>query len=97
VRPLKEFGDTALDELRVGEIAAWEASLPPRFRHDVMRAFRMVGEAAVEWGYVATNPAATGPNPAPAVLEREILTPAEVDGLALASPPSTSPASGERA
>jgi integrase len=82
VRPLREFGDTSLDELRVAEIAAWEASLPPRFRHDVMRAFRMVGKAAVEWGYVATNPAATGPNPAPAVLERDVLTPAEVDVLA---------------
>ena len=82
VRPLAEFGDTPLDELRVGEIAAWEASLPPRFRHDVMRAFSMVCKAAVDWGQLADNPAKTGPNPAPAVLEREILTPAEVDALA---------------
>jgi integrase len=82
VRPLREFGDTPLDELRVGEVAAWEASLPPRFRHDVMRAFRMLGKAAVEWGYLTRNPARTGANPAPAVIEREILTPAEVDALA---------------
>jgi integrase len=82
VRPLREFGDTPLDELRTAEIAAWEAALPARFRHDVMRAFRMLGKAAVEWGYLASNPAATGANPAPSVLEREILTPAEVDALA---------------
>ena len=42
VRPLAEFGDTPLTELRRGEVAAWDASLPPRFRHDVMRAFSMV-------------------------------------------------------
>jgi integrase len=82
VRPLAEFGDTPLAELRVGEIAAWEASLPPRFRHDVMRAFSMVCRAAVDWGHLQQNPAKTGPNPAPAVLEREILTPAELDALA---------------
>lgn len=88
VRPLKEFGDTPLDELRVGEIAAWEASLPPRFRHDVMRAIRMVGKAAVDWGYLASNPIATGPNPAPPVIERDVLTQAEVDALAAEmSPP----------
>ena len=60
VSPLEEFGDTPLDELRVGEIAAWEASLPPRFRHDVMRAIRMVGKAAVDWGYLASNPTRPG-------------------------------------
>jgi integrase len=80
--PLDEFGDTELGELRVGEIAAWEATLPPRFRHAIMRAFRQLCGAAVEWGYLAANPAKTGANPAPAVLEREILTPAEVDALA---------------
>jgi len=82
VRPLAEFGDTPLAELRVGEIAAWEASLPPRFRHDVMRAFSMICRAAVEWGQLEQNPAKTGPNPAPAVLEREVLTPTELDALA---------------
>ncbi len=66
----------------MGEIAAWEAGLPPRFRHSVMRALRQVCAAAVEWGYLATNPAKTGANPAPSVIEREILTPADVDALA---------------
>jgi integrase len=82
VRPLREFGDVALDEIRTGEVAVWEASLPPRFRNDVMRAVRMLGRAAVEWGYLSRNPFVTGANPAAAVLEREILTPAELDALA---------------
>jgi integrase len=82
VRPLDEFGSSPLDEIRTGEVAAWEAALPPRFRHDVMRALRMVGRAAVEWGYLGRNPFVTGANPAPPVIEREILTPAEVDALA---------------
>ena len=37
VRPLREFGDVPLNELRTGELAAWETTLPRRFRHDVMR------------------------------------------------------------
>ena len=82
VRPLREFGDLPLSEIRTGELAAWEAALPVRFRHDVMRAVRMVGKTAVEWGYVERNPFVTGANPAPSVIEREILTPAEVDALA---------------
>jgi integrase len=82
VRPLKEFGDVPLNEIRTGEVAAWEAALPVRFRHDIMRAVRMVGKTAVEWGYVDRNPFVTGANPAPTVIEREILTPAEVDALA---------------
>jgi hypothetical protein len=32
VRPLAEFGDVKLSDLRTGEIAAWETTLPPRFR-----------------------------------------------------------------
>lgn len=42
----------------------------------------MLGRAAVEWGYVERNPFVTGANPAPSVIEREILTPAQVDALA---------------
>lgn len=82
VRPLKEFGDEPLDEIRTGEVAVWEASLPPRFRRDVMRSLRMLGKAAQEWGYVERNPFVTGANPAPPVIEREVLTPAEADALA---------------
>jgi len=83
VRPLAEFGDVKLTELRAGEIAAWEASLPPRFRYAVVRALRQVLDAAVQWEYLARNPAkATGRNPAPVVVERIALEPAGVDRLA---------------
>ena len=81
-RARREFGDTKLTELRRGEVAAWEASLPPRFRHAIMRAFRQVCAAAVEWGYTTQNAALTGKNPAPPVLERDVLEPAEVEQLA---------------
>jgi integrase len=82
-RPLAEFGDVKLSELRTGELAAWEASLPPRFRYSVVRALRQVLDAAVAWEYLARNPAkATGRNPAPDIVEREALEPADVDKLA---------------
>lgn len=83
VRPLREFGDLQLPDIRTGELAAWEASLPPRFRHDVVRALRMVLDAAVAWEHLAKNPAkATGKNPSPPVVERPVLEPAEVERLA---------------
>ena len=79
-RPLAEFGDVQLSDLRTGEIAGWEATLPPRFRHDVVRALRQVLDAAVAWEYLARNPArATGKNVRPAVLERIALEPSDVD------------------
>jgi integrase len=83
VRPLAEFGDVSLGDLRTGEIAALEATLPPRFRYAVVRALRQVLDAAVAWDYLARNPAkATGRNPAPPVLERAALETADVDRLA---------------
>ena len=83
VRPLDEFGDVELSNLRAGEIAAWEATLPPRFRYAVVRALRQVLDTAVAWEYLARNPAkASGKNPAPAVLEWIALEPADVDTLA---------------
>ena len=84
VRPLDEFGDVELSKLRAGEIAAWEATLPPRFRHAIVRALRQVLDAAVAWEYLERNPAkATGKNPAPSVVERIALEPSEVDKLAV--------------
>lgn len=84
VRPLREFGDVQLPDLRTGELATWEASLPPRFRHDVVRALRMVLDAAVAWEYLPKNPAkATGKNPSPAVVERAVLEPENVERLAV--------------
>jgi integrase len=83
VRPLAEFGDVKLNELRTGEIAAWEATLPPRFRYAIVRAVRQLLDAAVAWEYLARNPAkATGKNPAPPVVERAALEPADVERLA---------------
>lgn len=83
VRPLQAFGDVRLSDLRTGEIAAWEGTLPPRFRHDVVRSLRMVLDAAVAWQYLEKNPAkATGKNPAPPVVERAVLEPADVERLA---------------
>jgi len=83
VRPRDEFGDVKLTELRTGEIATWEASLPPRFRYAVVRALRQVLDGAVAWEYLERNPAkATGKNPAPSVIERVVLEPADVDRLA---------------
>jgi hypothetical protein len=64
VRPLAEFGDVSLADLRTGEIAAWEATLPPHFRYAVVRTLRQVLDAAVSWEFMARNPAkATGKNP----------------------------------
>jgi integrase len=83
VRPLDEFGDINLSDLRTGELAAWEATLPPRFRYSVVRALRQVLDAAVAWEYLAHNPAkATGKNPKPTIVERVALEPADVDRLA---------------
>ena len=83
MRPLAEFGDVRLTELGTGEIAAWETTLPPRFRHDVVRALRQVLEAAVAWEYPPRNPAkSSGRNPAPPVIERTVLEPDDVDRLA---------------
>lgn len=82
-RPLELFGGRDLDDLRTGEIAAWESTLPPRFRHAVVRALRQVLDAAVAWEYLDRNPAkATGANPAPEVLERAVLEPRDIDRLA---------------
>lgn len=83
VRPLREFGDVRLSDLRTAELAAWEVSLPPRFRHDVVRALRMLLDAAVAWQFLPANPAkATGKNPAPPVVERVVLEPGDVEELA---------------
>lgn len=83
VRPLRELGDVKLTELRPGELAAWEATLPPRFRYSVVRALRQVLDAAVAWEYLERNPSkATGRNPAPEVVERLVLEPSDVDVIA---------------
>ncbi len=81
-RPLAAFGDVPIIELRTADIAVFEAGLPPRFRHSVMRGMRQVLAAAVDWQYLTRNPAVTGQNPAPEVLERTVLEPDDVEALA---------------
>jgi hypothetical protein len=83
-RPLAVFGDTPLRELEgmAGEIADFRATLPERFAHDVMRAFRQALAAAVRYGYLRTNPAvAAGENPKPAPRGVRVYTLAELDAL----------------
>jgi integrase len=85
-RPLEAFGDTPLRELeqQVAEIAAWQATLPERYRYAVMAAFRQVCAAGVRWRYLDENPAAaTGPNPQPPAVELEPFSAAEVEAIAV--------------
>jgi integrase len=80
------FGDVALVELErmSGDIAAWQARLPERSRHDYVRALRQVLDAAVRWGHMTRNPAKiAGPNPKPGPRPVRAYTRAEVDAIAL--------------
>jgi integrase len=81
-RPLAAFGDVPLVELRTADVAAFEATLPPRYRHAVMRSMRQVLAAAVDWQHLTRNPAVTGPNPQPPIIERGVLEPDYVEALA---------------
>lgn len=52
------------------EIADWQTTLPPRYRHAIMRALRQVLAAAVRWRLIRLNSATeAGPNPKPPRLE----------------------------
>jgi integrase len=62
------FGEAPLRDLErmSGEIASWQATLPERWRHDIMQALRQTLEAAVRWGHMSCNPAKlAGRNPQP--------------------------------
>ena len=67
VRPLAEFGDVSMGELRTGEIAAWEATLPPRFRYAVVRARTDSDQPGAPAGPL---PFASGADAAPKALSR---------------------------
>ena len=84
-RPLAEFGDTPLRDLErmTDEIAAFMATLPERFRHPVMLAFRQTLNAGVRYGYLTKNPAKlAGTNPAPPPRGVRVFTPAELNAVA---------------
>ena len=83
-RPLKDYGDTKLDELETmaADLASWRATLPPAFAYQVFSALRQVLAAGIRWRYITTNPAVdAGPNPKPKPRTVRVLTVAEVDAL----------------
>ena len=59
------FGDQHIRAIRAEDIAAWRMGLSEGSRHQVHGLMRQVLEAGVRWGYAATNPAKSVPNPAP--------------------------------
>jgi integrase len=82
-RPLGRFGDVPVVELeRMGdELAAFEATLPERFRYAVMSALRQTFRAGVAYGYLSSTPV-TWKNPQPAPRGIRIYTDAEIKKLA---------------
>ena len=59
------FGDEPIASLKVDQIAAWRASLPPGKRYRCHRALRQVLQQAVRWKWIEDNPAVLVKNPAP--------------------------------
>jgi integrase len=83
--PRAAFGEVPVRELerQVAEIAAWQATLPERYRYAVVSATRQVFACACRWGFLKTNPAvAVGPNPQPPTVEVVPFTLAEVEAVA---------------
>jgi integrase len=83
---IEAFGDLTLAELELMsvEIAEWQTTLPPRYRHAIMRALRQVLGAAVRWKVIRENPAKeVGPNPKPPRVEMAFFASiADVDKVA---------------
>lgn len=83
---VEAFGEVTLAELELMsvEIAEWQTTLPPRYRHAIMRALRQVLGAAVRWKLIRENPAKeAGPNPKPPRIEMAFFASiADVDSVA---------------
>ena len=87
---IETFGDMRLRDLERGaaRISAWEATLPPAYRSKLIGALSQVLEMAVEWDYIARNPARTSrrrrgsaqPERRPEIVP---FTRAEIDRLAI--------------
>jgi integrase len=87
---IEAFGDMRLRDLErsAARIAAWEATLPAGYRTKLVGALSQVLEMAVEWGYIARNPArrprrrrgAASPERRPEIVP---FTREEIDRLAL--------------
>ena len=83
-RPRADFGEADLGELEgmADEIADWRLTLPDRYAHAIIAAFRQVLAAGVRWGRLGRNPAAlAGDNPAPAAREVRAFTLDELGAL----------------
>lgn len=82
-RPLDRFGDVPVVELEwMGDdLAAFEATLPERFRYSVMSALRQTLRAGVAYGYLAASPV-TWKNPQPSPRRIRVYADAEVGKLA---------------
>ena len=66
MRPaLERFGDEPIGSLKVDQLAAWRASLPPGKRYRSHRALRQVLQAAVRWKWIEDNAAVLVKNPVP--------------------------------
>jgi integrase len=88
------FGSVPLRDLErmSGELASWRATLPERWRRDVMQALRQVLDAACRWGYMQQNPAKlAGRNPMPPPRPVRVYTPAELDAIAAELSPEHAP------
>jgi len=84
-RPRATFGGVPIADLEgmTDDIAAFVLSVPDRYRHPVMLAFRQTLEAGVRYGYMTRNPAKLiGPNPAPPPRAIRVYTPVELDAIA---------------
>jgi integrase len=68
-RPLDRFGEVRLVDLEqmTDEVADFIVTLPARWRHPVVLAFRQTLDAGIRYGYLTANPAKlAGANPQPA-------------------------------
>jgi integrase len=93
-RPRADFGAVELVELErmADEVADWRLTLPDRYAHAVMAAFRQVLAAGVRWGRLGRNPAAlAGENPAPPARDVRAFTRVELDALEAELPPAYAP------
>jgi integrase len=80
----RRFGAVPLCDLErmVDEIAGWQAKQPSGVRYGRTQALRQTLEAAVRWGYIASNPAKlAGRNRQPAARTVRVFTPDELDGI----------------
>lgn len=83
-RPLKDYGDTRLEELETmaSDLAQWRSTLPPAFAYQVFSTLRQVLAAGVRWRYLSANPAVdAGANPKPRSRQIRVLTLTEIDAL----------------